>query len=284
MLAEFLKDVIEIHKSGDATEHSYRPAFKKLFDSIHTKVTAQNEPKREKVGAPDFVFRRGDIDKSRVVNFNENLYANLRKQASIRPPSFPSATFNPQAGEARAHFTGASPGEEANEVDVFDYIYGVVHCSAHRETYAEFLKIDFPRIPWPETRDVFWSVREKGGQLRRLHLMEEAAIGDTPYPFETVQGEEGNNIVDKPTFKNSRVYINRAQYFENVPKIAWGFHIGGYQPAQKWLKDRKGRELSFEDIRHYQKIIKVLDETDRTMKTIEMPLNSAKVTDSLKTD
>ncbi len=61
MLNDFLSEVMAVHQAGDATEHSYRPALKKLFDSIHTKVTAQNEPKREKVGAPDFVFRRGDI-------------------------------------------------------------------------------------------------------------------------------------------------------------------------------------------------------------------------------
>lgn len=69
------------------------------------------------------------------------------------------------------------------------------------------------------------------------------------------------------------VYINANQCFENVPRIAWEFYIGGYQPAQKWLKDRKRRELSFEDIRHYQKIIKILSETDRIMKTITMPLD-----------
>ena len=69
-----------------------------------------------------------------------------------------------------------------------------------------------------------------------------------------------------------RVYINPDQYFENVPALAWEFHIGGYQPAQKWLKDRKGRALSFDDVLHYQKIIKILTETDRIMKEIKLPL------------
>ena len=70
------------------------------------------------------------------------------------------------------------------------------------------------------------------------------------------------------------VRINAGQWFENVPLVAWNFYIGGYQPAQKWLKDRKGRALSFDDIKHYQKIIKILSETDRIMKTIEMPLDA----------
>jgi hypothetical protein len=69
-----------------------------------------------------------------------------------------------------------------------------------------------------------------------------------------------------------RVYINRDQYFDGVPEIAWSFHIGGYQPAQKWLKDRRGRSLSFDDITHYQRIVKILAETDRIMKQIELPL------------
>ncbi|MCO4092071.1 MAG: hypothetical protein HEQ34_08985, partial [Sphingorhabdus sp.] len=69
-----------------------------------------------------------------------------------------------------------------------------------------------------------------------------------------------------------RVHINADQYFDNVPRIAWEFHIGGYQPAQKWLKDRKGRALSFDDVVHYQKIIKILSETDRIMRDIRLPL------------
>lgn len=66
-----------------------------------------------------------------------------------------------------------------------------------------------------------------------------------------------------------RVYINETQYFANVPEVAWNFYIGGYQPAQKWLKDRKERELGFEDILHYQKIIVALTETDRIMKEMD---------------
>ncbi|HBS32535.1 MAG TPA: adenine methyltransferase [Parvularcula sp.] len=98
--------------------------------------------------------------------------------------------------------------------------------------------------------------------------MEDAAIGATPYPFEGA----GDGVIEKPEFRDGRVYINKTQYFANAPEVSWGFYIGGYQPAQKWLKDRKGRELSFDDVRHYQKILKILAETDRIMKTIEMPL------------
>lgn len=163
-------------------------------------------------------------------------------------------------------------GKRPDEVAILDYVYGVLHCPDYRETYREFLRIDFPRIPYPPSPEVFWDVSAKGTLLRRLHLMEDAVVGETPYPFEG----EGDSIVGKVEYKpaavNGRVVVNEGQYFDNVPELAWTFYIGGYQPAQKWLKDREGRELSFDDIKHYRKIIKILSETDRIMKTITMPL------------
>lgn len=99
--------------------------------------------------------------------------------------------------------------------------------------------------------------------------MEDVAIGDTPYPFRG----DGAGEVDKPEFKDGKVFINPRQWFDSVPNVAWAFHIGGYQPAQKWLKDRKGRTLSFDDARQYQRIIEILSETDRIMKEIELPLS-----------
>jgi predicted helicase len=145
----------------------------------------------------------------------------------------------------------------------------VLHAPNYRETYREFLKIDFPRIPYPKDAATFAHVSEKGEALRRLHLMEDTAIGATPYAFEG----DGNSVVEKPEFLSGNVHINSNQYFTGVSQTAWEFHIGGYQPAQKWLKDRKGRALNWDDIRHYQKILKILNETDRIMKEISLPLD-----------
>jgi len=196
---------------------------------------------------PLYIYPKdGKLDKQRRVNFSEKI---ARRLVSL--------------------VSGSDRGEPT-EVDIFDYVYGVLHSPAYRSTFKEFLRIDFPRIPWPANTEEFWVVAEKGGQLRRLHLMEPAVIGDTPFPF---QGK-GDNVVEKSHFENRKVWINKTQHFENIPDIAYNFHIGGYQPAQKWLKDRKGRELSFEDILHYQKIIKILSETDRIMRTIEMKLDA----------
>jgi predicted helicase len=150
-------------------------------------------------------------------------------------------------------------------IDILDYIYAVLHSPTYREKYKEFLKIDFPKVPYPKDKDTFWQLVKLGGEIRQIHLLESPIVEKyiTQYP------EDGNNVVVKPKYENGKVYINDTQYFDNVPQIAWEFYVGGYQPAQKWLKDRKERTLEFGDILHYQKIIVALSETDRLMKEIE---------------
>jgi predicted helicase len=152
----------------------------------------------------------------------------------------------------------------ADEQGIFDYIYGVLHWPEYREKYKEFLKTDFPRVPYPKDEKEFERFRSVGEKLRELHLMTspDASKLITTYP------EAGSNIVEKISYNADKIFINPDQYFGQVPQEAWEFYIGGYQPAQKWLKDRKGRELSAEDIGHYQKIIKVLFETHRIMSEI----------------
>ena len=148
--------------------------------------------------------------------------------------------------------------------ELLDYIYAVLHSSSYRERYKEFLKVDFPRIPYPTTAEEYHRLSAIGSQLRKLHLMEEVPVTKHAQ-FNTA----GSNVVDKPEYKDGCVWINKEQCFEDVPETAWNFYIGGYQPAQKWLKDRKGRELTFDDIAHYRKIVSVLEETDRLMKEID---------------
>ena len=152
-----------------------------------------------------------------------------------------------------------------SEIDILDYIYAVLHSPTYREKYKEFLKIDFPRVPYPKDVNTFWQLVKLGGEIRQIHLLESPTVEKyiTQYPV------DGNNMVTKLNYQNGKVYINETQYFDNVPEIAWNFYIGGYQPAQKWLKDRKDRKLEFEDILHYQKIIVALTETDRIMKEID---------------
>jgi len=156
-------------------------------------------------------------------------------------------------------------GRGTTPEEVFDYIYGVLHSPRYREQYKEFLKVDFPRIPYPGSTAQFEHFVSFGHRLRELHLMH--TVPDMPdvatFPV------SGDCVVDKPYFENNRVYINATQYFDNVSETAWQFYIGGYQPAQKWLKDRKTRTLSFDDLAHYTRIIRILLETDRIMKEID---------------
>jgi predicted helicase len=146
-----------------------------------------------------------------------------------------------------------------------DYIYSVLHSPTYRTKYKEFLKIDFPRIPYPKDADTFRKFVFLGSELRHLHLLESSILNSklTTYPV------HGSNEVCELKYEDRKIWINADQYFDHVPKVAWEFFIGGYQPAQKWLKDRKGRVLSYEDIQHYQKIIVALAETDRLMKEID---------------
>lgn len=148
--------------------------------------------------------------------------------------------------------------------DTFDYIYATLHSPSYREKYKEFLKIDFPRVPYPKNKKQFEGLVALGRELREIHLLESLKVSEfiTTYPV------SGSDTVEKISYKNGNVYINSEQYFGNVPDVAWNFYIGGYQPAQKWLKDRKGRTLTNEDIEHYQKIIIALVQTDRIMKGI----------------
>jgi hypothetical protein len=150
-------------------------------------------------------------------------------------------------------------------LDILDYIYAVLYSPLYRTKYKEFLKIDFPRVPYPQNAKIFWKFVKLGGELRQIHLIESPVVNKfiTAYPV------NGSNEVSKLKYENCKVWINVDQYFDYVPHVAWEFYIGGYQPVQKWLKDRKGRVLSFEEIQHYQKIIVALVETDRLMKEID---------------
>jgi len=202
-----------------------------------------------------------------------------------------SAVLSPSFGGARGvhiddstvlspSFGGVRGGHTFAPIDILDYIYAVLHSPTYREKYKEFLKIDFPRVPYPKDKETFWQLVKLGGEIRQIHLLESPIVEKyiTQYPI------DGTNEVSKPHFTPSplscpppleglgevgKVYINEMQYFDNVPEVAWNFFIGGYQPAQKWLKDRKERKLEFDDILHYQKIIVALTETDRLMKAID---------------
>ena len=150
-------------------------------------------------------------------------------------------------------------------VDLLDYIYAVLHSPAYRNKFREFLKIDFPRVPFPRDKKQFRALAKLGAELRALHLMTSAKLNAPAIPYQ----QPGDNIVTTVRFDAGKVYINKTQHFAEVPQTAWEFYIGGYQPAQKYLKDRRDRALTWDEINHYQKIIIALVETAKVMKQID---------------
>ena len=203
---------------------------------------------------PLYLYKENLGKKERIVNLNKELYDRIAKGLNYLPCYDDNVLIDPISDYNGVLYPQA----------LFDYIYAVLHSPSYRERYKEFLKIDFPRIPYPTDWEKFRDLAELGEELRQLHLME-----DLPSKTGVTFPVAGSLQVDCYRWQDNRVYINAEQYFEGVPKSAWYFFIGGYQPAQKWLKDRKGLTLSFDDVKHYGCIIYVLQQTERIMQEID---------------
>lgn len=155
--------------------------------------------------------------------------------------------------------------------DVIDYIYAVLHSSKYRRKYHQFLQNDFPVIPYPDNAEYFFKISTLGEQLRSLHLLENISSSDfiTQYPV-----IEGSNLVTTRRYEaidsdSGRVWINDTRYFDNVPLKAWELLVSGYQPLDKWLKDRTNLTLSGDDIRHFQMMVVALTKTAELMVQID---------------
>jgi predicted helicase len=200
------------------------------------------------------------LETQRTPNLNQEIVAEIEKSLNL--------TFTPEKEEDKTTFA---------PIDILDYIYAVLHSPRYREKYKEFLKIDFPRVPYPDS-ETFWQLVELGSQLRALHLLEDKSLderiidisGEGEMHIANRLNKEDVTILDDTVMLN----INENISIINIPLVAWEFYIGGYQPAQKWLKDRVGRELSRADLKHYNKIINALIKTDVLMKEIDEVMKS----------
>ena len=225
-----------------------------VADGIVDDCRVSSKTKERGYVFPLYIYKENMGKEECIVNFNKELYDNIAKGLNYLPCYDDNILIDPTS-----EYNGVLYPK-----DLFDYIYAVLHSPSYRERYKEFLKIDFPRIPYPTDWEKFRDLVEKGEELRQLHLMENLP-DSTGVSFPVA----GSLQVDCYRWEQNRVYINSEQYFEGVPESAWNFYIGGYQPAQKWLKDRKGMTLSFEDAKHYQRIIYVLQQTERIMQEID---------------
>ena len=176
--------------------------------------------------------------------------------------------------------------------DVFHYVYAVFHSPAYRERYEQFLRADFPRVPPVDDPELFRKLAALGARLTQAHLLESAPPSQAAVSFPV----RGDNVVEKgyPKYcppgetppgetapaEQGRVYISanakrgnkRGQYFEGIAPEVWNFRVGGYQPMDKWLKDRRNRPLSFGDIAHYQRMTAALRETIGLMAEVDAAL------------
>ncbi|MBN1761487.1 MAG: N-6 DNA methylase [Methanomicrobia archaeon] len=162
-------------------------------------------------------------------------------------------------------------GTELTPEAIFYYIYAVFYSPTYRKRYEEFLKIDFPRVPLPTDYELFKNLSALGKELVDLHLLQHPSLSETGVGFPV----SGTNTVEKVSYdeENEWVYFNKTQYFDGISKAVWDYQIGGYQVLMKYLKDRKGRELTWEEIVHYMKVaaairrtIVVQEEIDGVMK------------------
>jgi len=157
-------------------------------------------------------------------------------------------------------------GRKPTPEEILYYIYGVFYSNIYRETYAEFLKIDFPRVPFTSDYDLFMKMEKLGKELAALHLLKSSELD---LPIAKYQGSGDNDRIEKVTYKEDeqRIYINKEKYFEGITPEVWNYHIGGYQVLHKYLKDRKDRMM--DDAPRYCRIVTALYKTIEIQKQID---------------
>ena len=234
---------------------------------------------------------------------NEQLSMGIRKEIGQKEPSpnfsdaFVRDVCNRLNGQwiadGRPEHEPASSDDpfEITPEDLFHYIYAVLHAPTYRSRYAEFLRIDFPHVPITSDRALFRTLAAKGAELVALHLLEAPDLADSAvqypepgtdviergHPRYFAPGDPNPDSATNEPLTAGRVYISRdlprrgqrGQYFAGIPPDVWEFHVGGYQVCDKWLKDRRGRTLTYNDIEHYGRIVTALQETIRLMSEID---------------
>jgi predicted helicase len=193
------------------------------------------------------------------------LYPNINQSEKLLLEEQRRPNLSPEVLKAIDNNLGYTPIPES----IFYYIYAVLHSPTYRTRYSEYLKRDFPCIPLTSNDKLFRQLADYGEQLVQLHLMTSPKLDNLITKF--VEGTGKRTVASgHPKYKDGAVHINtKGDKFTEVPEEVWNFYVGGYQPCQKWLKDRKGRTLSDEDILHYQKIVVALKETIELMTKID---------------
>ncbi len=210
------------------------------------------------------------------VNFPLYLYIDTTKPKRSRSfgsaimlfePATPYTVKKPNIANPIIQKLSSTYGKQPTPEDIFYYIYAVLYSNIYRSKYAEFLKIDFPRIPFTKDYSLFIEIGKHGKRLVDFHLLKANELNK---PIAKFQGS-GDNRMKKQKYdsETKRVYINDNQYFEGIEKEVWKYQIGGYQVLDKWLKDRKDRVLSLDEIKHYCRVVTTIQKTIEIQKAID---------------
>jgi len=283
-----VKDIFKTHKIDNNIfyNYDYRPFniikiyyFKELIDRDRNKVM-QHFVNHKNYG---IILRKNPVKRWNHIFITEEIIDGNYLEA--RSYVFPLYVYNGDSGENQQTLSGKHiksgkqpnfkdefiefiknqyPNKEIKPEEILDYVYAVLHSNKYRKKYHEFLKIDFPRIPFVKEYQKFKKIYELGNQLRDLHLMK-INFNRNIAKFE----KSGSNLIEFIKYEKDRIYINKDQYFDNINKDLWNFYIGGYQVLDKWLKSRKNRKLSSNEIETFIKIVNVLSETIKIMEKIE---------------
>ena len=236
-----------------ATRQVTRPQFEHAYVSRHIiEIKACSHDRNTQI-FPLFICRPDGLALSSeaTANINPIVLAKLATSLGLK------LKYTRELGE----------NDALSPLRLFQYVYAVLYSPSYRERYFEFLRSDFPRLPLTSNLELFSALVRLGGELTALHLLEPAKLTRPVAEFFGGRDPE----VKKISWSKHTVWINKAKTagFKGVPEEVWNFHIGGYQTCEKWLKDRKGRALSTNDMAHYQKIVAAISETLRVMGEID---------------
>jgi predicted helicase len=248
----------------DLMDHLVKPNMALVVTKILSSQSFQHAFMTDGIGDRTFISTRG-----KEANYYFPLWLYNRKDKNQL--SF-SAQLESKTSNIRKEIIdllSSSYKHPVSPKEIFYYIYAVLYSNIYRQKYLEFLKIDFPRIPFTKDYKLFKKLSEIGRQLVELHLLKSDSLNTPSSRFEG--NNSGLSLVKKVNYnaKEKRVYINDNQYFTNVEPEIWNYFIGGYQVLNKWLKDRKGKYLTDEEIKTYIKIIEALKQTLILQKEID---------------
>lgn len=236
-----------------------------VADTLVESCYISNKTKEIGYILPLYLYNKED-KQQQISLLLQNQPASGKKEANINVEIqvLLNNTYNPQAVTTPL---GEQKSFDVPPEEIFYYIYAVLYSNTYRHKYQEFLKIDFPRIPFTKDYKLFQKLAQLGKQLVDLHLLKSPELNN---PIAKFYGKDSNRVEKRDyNEKERQVYINDSQYFEGIESEVWSYYIGGYQVLDKWLKDRKGRTLSSEDIKHYCKVVTTLKKTIEIQEKID---------------